>query len=81
LHPLGFAEKSEQDAGRSDRLSMYESVRAAYGVRSKVAHGSKTAVTAEDWNQAWGIMMACLNAIQQRKELPAEQALLRELLA
>jgi len=63
-----------------ERLSRYEAVRAAYGIRSKVAHGSKTSVKTEEWNQAWGILMDCLNALQRRERLPSEQELLSEIL-
>ena len=62
------------------RFPHYEAVRAAYGIRSKVAHGAKTSITKEEWNQAWKILMDCLNALQQRKCLPTEQELLAELL-
>lgn len=64
----------------AERLSRYEAVRAAYGIRSKVAHGSKATVKLEEWNQAWGILMDCLNALQRRECLPSEQELLSEIL-
>jgi hypothetical protein len=63
-----------------DRLSCYESVRTAYGTRSKIAHGAKGSVSAEEWNQAWAILMNCLNALHRREGLPAERELLGELL-
>ncbi|HEY1948341.1 MAG TPA: hypothetical protein VGG97_15130 [Bryobacteraceae bacterium] len=62
------------------RLSRYESVRAAYGIRSKVAHGAKNSITKQEWNQAWGILMGCLNALERRECLPTESELLAELL-
>jgi hypothetical protein len=65
----------------ADRLSRYESVRAAYGVRSKVAHGAKTSIGREEWNQAWSILMDCVNALHRRECLPSEQELLSELLS
>ena len=63
-----------------DRLSRYEAVRTAYGIRSKVAHGAKATVSLEEWNQAWDLLRDCLDALCQRQSLPAEQELLRELL-
>jgi hypothetical protein len=68
-------------SGGSDRLSRYESVRAAYGIRSKIAHGAKNSTTKEEWVQAWGILMNCLNALERRQSFPSEQELLRELLS
>jgi hypothetical protein len=64
----------------ADRLSRYESVRAAYGVRSKVAHGAIASVTVDEWNQAWHILMDCLNALFRREHLPSERELLTEIL-
>lgn len=62
----------------ADRLSRYERVRAAYSIRSKVAHGARASVTVDEWNQAWGILMDCLNALSQRADLPSERELLSE---
>jgi hypothetical protein len=64
----------------AERLSRYDAVRAAYGIRSKIAHGAKASVNVEEWNQAWGILMDCLNALQRRECLPSEQELLGEIL-
>jgi hypothetical protein len=64
----------------ADRLSRYERVRAAYSIRSKVAHGARASVTVDEWNQAWGILMDCLNALSRREHLPSERELLSEIL-
>jgi hypothetical protein len=64
----------------ADRLSRYEAVRTAYSIRSKVAHGTNTAVRIDEWNQAWKLLMDCLNALHRRESLPSEKELLTELL-
>jgi len=63
-----------------DRLPLYQAVRAAYGTRSKIAHGTRGDVTPEEWNQAWTILMDCLNAVNRRERLPSEEELLDEIL-
>ncbi len=67
--------------GGAQRLACYDAVRAAYGTRSKIAHGSKGSVSEQEWNQAWGILMDCLNALHRRECLPSEQELLAEVLS
>ena len=71
---------SQLTASGADRLSCYESVRGAYVTRSKLAHGTKSNVSAQEWNQAWAILMDCLNALHRRERLPSEQELLGEIL-
>lgn len=71
---------SQLTASGADRLSCYESVRGAYVTRSKIAHGTKSNVSAQEWNQAWAILMDCLNALHRRERLPSEQELLGEIL-
>jgi hypothetical protein len=63
----------------ANRLDCYTKIRSAYGIRSKLAHGSKTSTTHEEWNQAWNILIDCINALVKRRHLPTEQELIQEI--
>jgi len=71
---------SQLAATAADRLTLYQSVRSAYGIRSKVAHGANSHVSKEEWDKTWSILKDCLNASARREGLPSEQELLFELL-
>jgi len=71
---------SQLAATAADRLTLYQSVRSAYGIRSKVAHGANSRVSKEEWDKTWSILKDCLNALARREGLPSEQELLFELL-
>lgn len=64
-----------------DRPAYHESVRAAYGLRSQIAHGAKRDISFEEWQAAWTLLMDCFNALLRRGHLPSEKELLGELLA
>jgi hypothetical protein len=65
----------------NNRKPVYEHVKKAYGVRSKVAHGSLRGINMSDWHDAWEILMSAVTAIVQRGTMPSEAELLEELLA
>jgi len=75
---LYLAQLNEQGSKRQD---YYDTVRSAYAIRSKVAHGSKANVSTEEWQQGWKILMDSINALHRRNALPSEQELLAELLS
>jgi hypothetical protein len=52
----------------------------AYGVRSRIAHGSSKKFKHEDWLQSWQLIISCVSAIVERDGLPSEEDLLDELL-
>lgn len=66
-------------AERSQRKEFYRNVKAAYGVRSKVAHGAISDVSAEQWNEAWQLLCSCARAVAARNTIPSESDLLDEL--
>lgn len=63
----------------ADRSDFHRKVKAAYGVRSKVAHGALSAVTLEQWDEAWHLLCGCARAIVTRNAVPSEAELLEEL--
>jgi len=63
-----------------NRKPVYEHVKKAYNVRSKVAHGSVRGIEMSDWHDAWEILMSAVTAIIQRGTMPTEIELLDELL-
>lgn len=69
-------------AQRHDR---FERSRAAYSLRSKVAHGHDLSGPTEGnrsaWSACWSLLHSTVLAIINRGELPSEDALLSELLA
>lgn len=64
-----------------DRRRFFRDVKEAYGVRSRVAHGSSRAVTDQEWESAWGLLRQACRAILDRGGLPTENQLEEELLA
>lgn len=66
----------------SDPLVYLKSVRQAYGMRSKIAHGSATSTKDEitAWQRAWAILCDTTLAITKRGGLPSEEDLTREML-
>lgn len=66
-------------AAPADRSSFHRRVKAAYGVRSKVAHGTTRAVSDEQWEEAWNLLCECAHAVIRRQGLPSENELLEEL--
>lgn len=66
-------------AKRNQRKDFYRSVKAAYGVRSKVAHGSISDVSVEQWNEVWELLCSCARAVAERNTIPSETDLLDEL--
>ena len=70
-----------QLASLGSRQEMFKRARAAYSLRSRVAHGSYRDVTSEEWREAWELLMLSADAILRRCELPTEDGLLDELLA
>ncbi|MHB8878569.1 MAG: hypothetical protein ACYC8T_33135 [Myxococcaceae bacterium] len=64
-----------------DREDLYKRAKDAYGLRSRVAHGSSRAVDHEDWVACWDLLMGSVRAVVTRGELPTEERLLSELLS
>jgi hypothetical protein len=64
----------------TDRIAYHDKIRAAYNLRSQIAHGSKSKVDTNDWAEAWALLMDCFRAVVRRNGLPAEKELLAELL-
>lgn len=69
-----------QLVGSDQRSEYFRTVQKAYQLRSQVAHGSKRGVSADDWSQAWEILMKAAKSVLRRGELPEEKDLLEELL-
>lgn len=65
----------------SERLAMYDHVRALYVLRSKIAHGSANTVGMEEWRQTWELLTEACNAVIRRGCLPEEKQLINELLS
>lgn len=65
----------------SDRGKLHQFVRTGYRLRSKVAHGTSSKVTPEQWLSAWSLLVRCAKAVCQRQALPTESELLEELFA
>jgi hypothetical protein len=63
------------------QATTYKQVRNAYGVRSKITHGSASTITPGDWSDAWLLLCMCLKAVFERKRLPSEKELMGELLS
>lgn len=62
------------------RLERYEEIRRLYGVRSRIAHGSATQASPEEWRQTWTLLMDACNSVVSRGHLPSEKELIAELL-
>ncbi len=71
---------SQLCAGLAPPSGMYREAKAAYNVRSKIAHGGGPKMTGTEWAKAWSILISCVAAIIQREELPSDENLLEELL-
>jgi Apea-like HEPN len=72
---------SQLCAGLETPSGMYRTAKAAYNVRSKIAHGADpNKMTASDWFRAWWVLRTCLSAIIQREQLPTDEKLFEELL-
>lgn len=63
----------------SERAEFYRKVKAAYSVRSKVAHGALDDVSVEQWNDTWRLLCDCARAVVERQAVPTEEELLHEL--
>ncbi|MGN8245914.1 hypothetical protein ACTHAM_003043 [Cellulomonas soli] len=67
-----------------DRRPEFERIRAAYGVRSRIAHGSRRRPGArsesEEWTDAWNLLTSVARAAAVRGGVPSEDALTGELL-
>jgi hypothetical protein len=67
-----------------DRRPQFERIRAAYSVRSRIAHGSrrKSGAASErvEWTAAWELLTAVARATASRAGVPTEDALVNELL-
>ncbi len=64
-----------------DRTLLFKRTKAAYNVRSKVAHGSIQNIKQDQWRESWDLLLLAANAILVRGGLPDEDVLLTELLA
>jgi hypothetical protein len=62
------------------RLWVYRRVKKAYGVRSRVAHGSKRNISSEEWLESWQLLMLTITAIVRRGSMPDETKLMEEVL-
>jgi hypothetical protein len=73
---------SQLCAGLEIPSNMYQYAKAAYNVRSKIAHGAglKEGKEGTYWFRAWWILRTCLQAIIEREDLPTEESLFEELL-
>lgn len=67
-------------ADPSDRKAFHAKVKAAYGTRSKIAHGSARDITFAQWEAAWSLLLSAVSAVVRRAALPSEQELMDELL-
>jgi hypothetical protein len=67
-------------AAGTGRRAYFERVKKGYNVRSKIAHGAKQEVTADEWRDAWKLVVDALNAIFKTGEPPKENELLDGLL-
>jgi hypothetical protein len=67
--------------GQDQRQQYFKRVRKAYNIRSKVAHGIKRDVSAEEWHDAWSLLVDSMKAVLQRGGLPGDKVLLAEILA
>lgn len=69
---------------RGDRRPQFERIRAAYKVRSRIAHGSRRRAGApserEEWTDAWNLLVAVARAAAVRGGVPSEDVLTSELL-
>jgi hypothetical protein len=63
-----------------DRGLAHKRFKASYDIRSRIAHGSRSNLTHDEWNEAWDLLVATGKAIVQRRGLPTDIALLDELL-
>lgn len=59
---------------------VFQRTRAAYNLRSRIAHGSGPKVTDAQWREAWDLLISAASAILQRGRLPSEDELLNEIL-
>lgn len=66
-------------AAPSERAQLHQFAKSAYRLRSKVAHGTSSEITPEQWLSAWSLLVRCARAIYLRKKLPTEGELLEEL--
>ena len=71
---------SQLIGAKSERMSIYEQVRASYNLRSAITHGSRKDITVEEWQSTWGLLMQAVNSILTRGKMPAEKELLSEIL-
>lgn len=74
---LALAELSSPITPRADT---YERAKLSYSDRSKIAHGSRKAVSFEQWLHAWLLICDAGRAILERNALPTEEALTKEML-
>lgn len=68
-------------ASGSERMEVYESVRASYNLRSAITHGARPDVSIEEWQKTWRLLLDAVNAIMRRGKMPQEKELLTELLS
>lgn len=62
------------------RASYLKHVKAAYNVRSKIAHGSSKSIGLAEWGEAWNLVLRAARAIARRGSIPTEEQLLAEVL-
>ena len=65
---------------RADRMKTYEEAKRSYNQRSRAAHGNSSKLTYQSWLDAWDLLILCLSACLERRELPIEEMLTLELL-
>jgi hypothetical protein len=65
---------------KDNRYEYLLSIKRAYATRSKIAHGTAKNITISEWETAWNLLIEICQAIINRKSLPDEKDLLKELL-
>ena len=65
---------------QSNRMAIYERVKASYGLRSAITHGSRKDISIDEWNNTWSLLTEAAKAVIERGKMPTEKELLEELL-
>jgi hypothetical protein len=62
------------------RRAYFAKVKRSYGNRCKVSHGSVSEITRDDWMETWQIVLDACRAVLRKGTVPAEDALLADIL-
>jgi hypothetical protein len=61
------------------RAQFLKRAKTAYGIRSKIAHGSARSITLEQWRDSWELLLLALGGCVRRGKLPSEEELINEM--